>query len=69
MRSLGITSYLAVPLLLGRRPTGAVTFVFSDSGRTHTSDDVLLAEELARLRERGRRGGTVCLSNSRRPGK
>jgi PAS domain S-box-containing protein len=48
VRSLGITSYLAVPLLLGKRPIGAVTFAFSDSGRTHTPAEVSLAEELAR---------------------
>ena len=48
IRSLGVTSYLAVPLLLGRRPIGAVSFAFSDSGRTHTAAEVSLAEELAR---------------------
>ncbi len=48
IRSLGVTSYLAVPLLLGKRPIGAVTFAFSDSGRTHTPAEVSLAEELAR---------------------
>ena len=48
VRSLGVTSFLVVPLRLGRRPIGAVTFAFADSGRTHGPADVSLAEELAR---------------------
>ena len=48
LRSLGVTSYLAVPLVLGQQTIGAVTFAFSESGRVHTASDVSLAEELAR---------------------
>ena len=43
-----MTSYLAVPLVLGQQTIGAVTFAFSESGRVHTASDVSLAEELAR---------------------
>ena len=48
VRSLGVTSFLVVPLRLGKRPIGAVTFAFADSGRSHGPADVSLAEELAR---------------------
>jgi PAS domain S-box-containing protein len=47
LRSLGITSFLAVPLLVKGHPIGCVTLGFSDSRRTHTPQDVSLARELA----------------------
>ena len=48
VRSLGVTSFLAVPLRIGKRPIGGATFGFADSGRRHGPADVSLAEELAR---------------------
>jgi len=46
--SLNIRSFITVPLKTRDRVLGAVTFVFSDSGRHFTEADLAFAEELAR---------------------
>lgn len=46
--SLDATSYLLVPLRIGDRVTGAVAFISTDPGRRYESDDLGLAQELAR---------------------
>ncbi|HYR27489.1 MAG TPA: ATP-binding protein, partial [Thermoanaerobaculia bacterium] len=46
--SLNIRSFITVPLKARDRVLGAVTFVFSDSGRRFTEADLAFAEELAR---------------------
>jgi PAS domain S-box-containing protein len=46
-RGLGPRSFLAVPLVAHRRVLGAVTLVYSDSGRRFEPGDVALAEQLA----------------------
>ncbi|ERN41512.1 PAS domain S-box, partial [Rubidibacter lacunae KORDI 51-2] len=45
---LGDRSYLCVPLQAGDRILGALTFACGSSGRYHTREDLLLAEDLAR---------------------
>ena len=47
LRSLGITSWLIVPLRSRTRVQGAITFVMADSGRTYTDADIVLAQDLA----------------------
>ena len=46
--ALNIRSFIIVPLKARDRVLGAVTFVFSDSGRRFSEDDLAFAEELAR---------------------
>lgn len=58
LRSLGMRSIAAVPLLAGSRPLGVLACAHSVSGRTHTEDDLELLEEV------GRRAG-VALDNAR----
>lgn len=48
MRGLGVRSVVTVPLTLGERRLGALTFCFAGSGRRHGPHDLALAEELAR---------------------
>jgi signal transduction histidine kinase/ActR/RegA family two-component response regulator len=49
VRSLSVRSMLSVPLLYEGRLLGALSLFFAGPGsRRHTSDDLLLAEELAR---------------------
>ncbi|MDQ3035533.1 MAG: GAF domain-containing sensor histidine kinase, partial [Myxococcota bacterium] len=48
LRSLGLRSTICVPLRTRDRIVGALSLVFSDSGRRYVPADVELAEELAR---------------------
>jgi GAF domain-containing protein len=41
-------SIVVVPLVVRHAVAGALTFLFSESGRQHTADDVLVAEDLGR---------------------
>jgi PAS domain S-box-containing protein len=47
LRSLGLTSWLIVPLQSRGRVQGAITFVMADSGRQYADADVALAQDLA----------------------
>ncbi len=47
MRQLAPRSFMAVPLTERGRTYGAISLVFSDSGRRYTSDDLDVARELA----------------------
>ena len=47
IRSLAIRSALVVPMITGGRALGAMTFVFSESGRRYTERDVGFALQLA----------------------
>jgi PAS domain S-box-containing protein len=47
-RELNLRSALVVPLLTHARTLGAISFVFAESARIYTEDDLRLAEELAR---------------------
>ena len=46
--ALGIRSSMAVPLLVGGRRLGVISFATTDSGRTFVATDVMFAEDLAR---------------------
>jgi len=46
LRSLGLRSYLCVPLWARGRVLGALSFASTRSGRTYDGDDLALAEEL-----------------------
>ena len=48
LRTHDLRSYLAVPLTVGGRVLGTMTFGMTGSGRRFNSDDLSLAEELAR---------------------
>lgn len=48
LRSLGLDSYISVPLRARGRTLGAVTFALSGSSRRYTRDDLELAQELSR---------------------
>ena len=48
LRDLHAESTMIVPLSARGRILGAMTFVFSESGRRHTEDDLAFAEEFAR---------------------
>lgn len=48
LRSLELTSVLCVPLMGLERLCGAVWLAFADSGRLHSSEDLLLAEMIIR---------------------
>jgi PAS domain S-box-containing protein len=47
IRSLGLRSYMVVPLMAHGRPLGALTFATAQSGRLYTEDDFRFAQELA----------------------
>jgi len=47
LRRMGLRSGLTVPLKVGGRTIGALTLVYSTSGRTYGPEDVTLAESLA----------------------
>jgi PAS domain S-box-containing protein len=47
MRRLGFGSEMVVPLVARRRSLGTITLVFGPSGRRHTSEDLILAGDLA----------------------
>jgi PAS domain S-box-containing protein len=48
MRELHLRSAMVVPLATRGRVLGALTFVYAESGRTYTEQDLTLAEDLAR---------------------
>jgi PAS domain S-box-containing protein len=48
VQELGLRSYMSVPLVARDRMLGVITFVVAESGRRYGSDDLALAEELAR---------------------
>ena len=48
LRGLSLRSAMAVPLTARGRILGAITFVFAESGRCYTREDVDFAEEFAR---------------------
>ncbi|NET55617.1 MAG: GAF domain-containing protein [Symploca sp. SIO2E6] len=47
-RQLNYKSYICVPLQVGDKTLGSISFVWSDSGRRYTQADLELAEDLAR---------------------
>jgi PAS domain S-box-containing protein len=47
IRSLGLRSYMVVPLMAHGRPLGALTLGTAQSGRLYTEDDFRFAQELA----------------------
>ncbi|KFE64420.1 hypothetical protein DB31_2214 [Hyalangium minutum] len=47
MRQLGVRSYMAVPMLARGRTIGVLSFGLTEPGRRYTTDDLLLAQELA----------------------
>jgi signal transduction histidine kinase/ActR/RegA family two-component response regulator len=48
IRDLGFVSSMCIPLSVGGRPVGAITFVAAESQRHFRASDLALAEELAR---------------------
>ena len=48
LRALGVRSYLCVPIAWRGRVTGALTYVYAQSGRHYTALDLQLAGDLAR---------------------
>jgi PAS domain S-box-containing protein len=48
IRSLGLKSYICVPLVASGNPLGVLTFATAESGRTYTEADLTLAMDLAR---------------------
>ena len=47
IRSLGLRSYICVPLVVSGNPLGVLTFATAESGRTFTDADLALANDLA----------------------
>ena len=47
IRSLGLRSYICVPLVVSGKPLGVLTFATAESGRTYTHADLALANDLA----------------------
>jgi PAS domain S-box-containing protein len=47
-RELGLRSAMVVPLIVGHKPLGAVSFVTAESGRRYGDQDLILASEVAR---------------------
>jgi PAS domain S-box-containing protein len=47
IRSLGLRSYICVPLVVSGNPLGVLTFATAESGRTYAAADLALANELA----------------------
>ena len=47
IRSLGLKSYICVPLVASGSSMGALTFATAESGRVYTEADVTLASDLA----------------------
>jgi PAS domain S-box-containing protein len=58
LRQLDLRSYMCVPLRSRDRVLGAITLISSESGRRYGSDDLILAEELARR-------ATMAIENAR----
>jgi len=48
LRTLGLRSYIAVPLVAREKTLGAITLVHAESGRRYDERDLRLAQELAR---------------------
>lgn len=48
LRTLGLAAYMCIPLRARDRTLGTVTFAMSDSGRSYTTHDYELAQELVR---------------------
>jgi PAS domain S-box-containing protein len=48
LRSLGMRSYMGVPLVARGRSIGAIAFIGAESGRRYSEEDLALALELAR---------------------
>jgi PAS domain S-box-containing protein len=46
-RTLGLRSAMVVPLVVGGKPFGAVSFVTAESGRRYGREDLILATEIA----------------------
>jgi PAS domain S-box-containing protein len=47
IRSLGLKSYICVPLIVSGSPLGVLTFATAESGRTYSEADLVLASDLA----------------------
>ena len=47
IRSLGLQSYICVPLVVAGRPLGVLTFATAESGRIYSQVDLALANDLA----------------------
>ncbi len=47
IRSLGLKSYICVPLVVSGNPLGVLTFATAESGRRYTEADLALARDLA----------------------
>ena len=47
IRSLGLKSYICVPLIVSGNPLGVLTFATAESGRRYTDADLALAKDLA----------------------
>jgi signal transduction histidine kinase/CheY-like chemotaxis protein len=47
IRSLGLKSYICVPLVVAGNPLGALTFATAESGRRYTETDLAMATDLA----------------------
>jgi PAS domain S-box-containing protein len=47
VKSLGLTSYLCVPMMSGGRVKGALTLATGESGRRYNEDDLRFAQDLA----------------------
>ena len=47
IRSLGLKSYICVPLIVSGNPLGVLTFATAESGRSYTEGDLALANDLA----------------------
>jgi signal transduction histidine kinase/ActR/RegA family two-component response regulator len=48
IRSLGLKSYICVPLIVSRKAIGVLTFATAESGRRYNESDLALAADLAR---------------------
>ena len=48
IRELGLTSMIAVPMLIGEQSLGVISFISAESGRRYTQADLQVAEELGR---------------------
>lgn len=58
IRDIGLKSYMGVPLMGHGRAIGVLTFVFAESGRSYTEDDLNVAQDLAHR-------ATVAIENAR----
>ncbi len=58
IRSLGLKSYICVPLVVSGNPLGVLTFATAESGRRYTDTDLALATDLAHR-------ATVAVENTR----